>query len=104
MAVGRDADRRPPCHGGAGTGRIARVLEGRTGPGAAVSLAPLELAAIAVLAACSVALVLFAAPAQRYAAATAAQLAEPRGYIRAVLGAPPVPGPGAHAPPEGGSR
>jgi multicomponent K+:H+ antiporter subunit D len=69
-----------------------------------VSLAPLELAAIAILAACGVALVLFAAPTQRYAAATAAQLAEPDGYVRAVLGAPPVPGPGAHAASKGVSR
>jgi multicomponent K+:H+ antiporter subunit D len=73
-------------------------------PGAAASLAPLELAAIAILATCSVALVLFAAPAQRYAAATAAQLAEPGRYIRAVLGAPPVPGPDAHPAIGGMSR
>jgi multicomponent K+:H+ antiporter subunit D len=66
-------------------------------PAADAPLAPLELSAIAVLAACSVAMVLFAAPAQRYAAATAAQLAEPAEYVRAVLGAPPVPGPSAHA-------
>ena len=73
-------------------------------PGAAASLAPLELAAIAILATCSFALVLFAAPAQRYAAATAAQLAEPGRYIRAVLGAPPVPGPDAHPAIGGMSR
>jgi formate hydrogenlyase subunit 3/multisubunit Na+/H+ antiporter MnhD subunit len=69
-----------------------------------VSLVPLELAAIAILATCSVALALLAAPAQRYAAATAAQLAEPGQYVRAVLGAPPVPGPGAHVASDGLSR
>jgi len=62
-------------------------------PAGVARLAPLELAAIGFLAACSIALVVLAAPAQRFAAATAAQLNAPRDYVRAVLGAPPVPAP-----------
>jgi multicomponent K+:H+ antiporter subunit D len=60
-------------------------------PAAKVRLAPLELCAIAALAAYSIGLVVFAAPAQRYAAATAAQLLAPRDYIGSVLGATPAP-------------
>jgi len=73
-------------------------------PAAEARLAPRELAAIAILAACSVALTLFAAPAQRYAAATAAQLAAPRDYVRAVLDAPPVPSPAGRHGAEGAPR
>jgi len=75
-----------------------------TKPSPDVRLAPLELAAIAILAACSIALALFAAPAQRFAIATATQLAAPEVYIRAVLGAVPVSGRGAHAAIGGTSR
>jgi len=73
-------------------------------PATGTRVAPLELAAISLLAACTIALALFAAPAQRYAAATAAQLTAPHEYVRAVLGAPPVPGPGAHRTTGGTSR
>ena len=66
-------------------------------PAAPARLAPLEAAAITLLAACTVALVVLAAPAQRFATAAAAQLGAPQDYVRAVLGAPPVPGPQAHA-------
>ncbi|MEP7180661.1 MAG: monovalent cation/H+ antiporter subunit D [Betaproteobacteria bacterium] len=57
---------------------------------AAVRVGGGELAAIAGLAGAVVALAVFAAPAQQYAMATAAQLLAPRGYIERVLGAPPV--------------
>jgi multicomponent K+:H+ antiporter subunit D len=73
-------------------------------PAAVARLDPREFAAIAFLAACSVALTVFAAPAQRYAAATAAQLAAPRDYVRAVLDAPPVPSPGGRHGAEGAPR
>jgi multicomponent K+:H+ antiporter subunit D len=67
-------------------------------------LAPLESMAIAILAACVLAMVVFAAPLQRHAAAASAQLRAPQEYIRAVLGAPPVPGPDARAAAHGGIR
>ena len=73
-------------------------------PAAEACLAPREIVAIAMLAACSVALMLFAAPAQRYAAATAEQLAAPRDYVRAVLDAPPVPSPRGSRGAEGAPR
>jgi multicomponent K+:H+ antiporter subunit D len=71
-------------------------------PAVVARMAPSELGAIAILGACLLALATFAAPAQRYAAATAAQLQAPETYVRAVLGAPPVPAPhfrGGHGEP-----
>jgi multicomponent K+:H+ antiporter subunit D len=71
-------------------------------PAVVARMAPSELGAIAILGACLLALATFAAPAQRYAAATAAQLQAPETYVRAVLGAPPVPAPhfrGGHVEP-----
>ena len=79
--------------------RAGSRLFWKVGPPSPTSprLAPLEAAAIAFLGASAVALAVLAAPAQRFAAAAAAQLAAPDEYVRSVLGAPPVPGPGRHA-------
>jgi multicomponent K+:H+ antiporter subunit D len=57
--------------------------------------APAESAAIVAVAAVLLLLAVFAAPAQRYAAAAAAQLRAPAGYVTAVLLARPVPSPAA---------
>ncbi len=67
-------------------------------PAAAPRVQPTECAAIVLLLAYGVALVLFAGPAQRFADATAGQLATPQAYVDAVLGTPPVAKPpaGAH--------
>ena len=73
-------------------------------PGSGARMMPLEAAAIATLAACTLALVAFAAPAQRYAAAAAVQLRNPQDYVRAVLGAAPVPSPQTRSAHEGAPR
>jgi len=73
-------------------------------PGSVTRVLPLEAAAIAALAACTLALVAFAAPAQRYASAAAAQVRNPQDYVRAVLGAAPVPSPQARSAHEGAPR
>ena len=64
-------------------------------PAAAPRMQPAECAAILLLLAYSAALVLFAGPAQRYAGATAEQLATPQAYVDAVLGTQPVAKPPA---------
>ncbi len=85
------------------TGLVATVALARAGsrifweatapPPEARRLIPLEFAAIALLLAYAIAIVVLAAPVQRYAAATADQLARPQGYVEAVLATPPVPSP-----------
>jgi multicomponent K+:H+ antiporter subunit D len=65
-----------------------------------------ERLALALLAGAVLALAIFAGPAQRFAAATAAQLHAPRGYVESVLGAPAVvrASPAAPAPVAAGSK
>lgn len=56
----------------------------------AARVAPREAMAIGILGGALVALAVLAKPTQQYAAATAVQLADPRGYIERVRAAPPV--------------
>ncbi len=82
------------CFARAGT----RIFWKTTGPALASASTPMVTSGMALLAAASVAWLILAAPAIRYASDAAAQLAQPRAYVDAVRSRAPVPPPGKGMP------